>query len=176
MAHVRTFLSRQPPVCTYSNGDEHDCVGLTVEELPGGQNGDFTVKPAPELWLAALPAPLHFKTLLHFFNSDQQLARVDLMLDTSQHKAEGKEGSDLIDFAGEPVLAELLGKYGTPLEMSVGCEPAEARRLLRTNADLIDCNVLWKGQGQTVNLVWKYVGRTKAYSLVVRYAAIQSGL
>ena len=113
--------------------------------------------------------------MLYFFNLDRQLARIDLILDTDRHKAEGKQGADLVDYASEPVLAELLGKYGTPLEMSNACEPAEARRLLSTHADL-DCNVLWNGQRQTVNLIWKYSAASNAYSLLVRYAWVQSGL
>jgi hypothetical protein len=174
-AHVRSALSRQPPLCTGSGADDHDCVAMTMEAFPGALPGEFTVQPPLELWLPALEAPLHFNTLLYFFNLDRQLARIDLMLDTDRHKAEGKQGSDLVDYASEPVLGELLGKYGTPLEMSAACEPAEARRLLRTHADL-DCNVLWKAQGQTVNLIWKYSAATKAYSLLVRYAWVQSGL
>jgi hypothetical protein len=147
-----------------------------MEAVPGDPAGDWTVTPPLELWLPALAAPLHFKPFLHFFNSDEQLVRVDLRLDVDKYKAEGKEGSDLVDFAGEPVLSELLGKYGIPLEMSAACEPAEMRRLLSTDSDLIDCNVLWKGQGQTVNLAWKYYGSSKSYSLVVTYAWVQSSL
>ena len=174
--HVRDVLSRQPPVCNVSaNGDDSDCTGLVMEALPG-DSGDYTVKPQLELWLSSLNAPLHFRTLLHFFNADRQLARVELMLDTDKYKAEGRQGSDLVDLAGEPVLGELLGKYGIPLVMSAACEPAEARRLLRTHADVIDCNVLWKNQNQTVNLAWKYLAGTRAYSLVVRYAVLQGGL
>lgn len=175
-AHVRDVLSKQPPVCTYSNDDDHDCTGLTMEQLPAGAPGDWTVNPPLELWLPALPSPLHFNAFLTFFNSDRQLARIDLWLDSDRHKAEGKSASDLVDYAGEPMLGELLGKYGKPLEMSAACEPAEARRLLRSQADLIDCNVLWKAQGQTVNLAWKYSAAGKSYSLVVRYAWLQSGL
>jgi hypothetical protein len=174
-AQVRSALSRQPPLCSGSGADDHDCVAMTMDASPGALPGEFTVQPPLELWLPALEAPLHFNTLLYFFNLDRQLARIDLKLDTDRHKAEGKHGSDLIDYASEPVLAELLGKYGTPLEMSAACEPAEARRLVGSHADL-DCNVLWKAQGQTVNLTWKYSATTKAYSLVVRYAWVQSGL
>ncbi len=172
---VRSALSRQPPLCTGSGADDHDCVAMTMETFPGALPGEFTVQPPLELWLPALEAPLHFNTLLYFFNLDRQLTRIDLKLNTDRHKAEGKQGPDLIDYAGEPVLAELLGKYGTPLEMSAACEPAEARRLLGTHADL-DCNVLWKAQGQTVSLIWKYSATSKAYSLVVRYAWVKSGL
>jgi hypothetical protein len=174
-AHVRSTLSRQPPLCTGSGADDHDCVAMTMETFPGAQPGEFALQPPLELWLPSLEAPLHFNTLLYFFNLDRQLARIDLKLDTDRHKAEGKQSSDLVDYAGEPVLAELLGKYGTPLEMSAACEPAEARHLLRARADL-DCNVLWKAQGQTVNLAWKYSATSKAYSLLVRYAWVQSGL
>ena len=175
VAHVRVVLSRQPPICTVpSIADDKDCNGLTMEPLPG--EGDYTIKPQRELWLGALNAPLHFKTLLHFFNADRQLARIDLSLDTDRYKAEGRPASELVDLAGEPVLAELLGKYGVPLEMSTACEPAEARRLVRGGADVIDCNVLWKAQGnQKVNLAWKYQSNG-AYSLVVRYTALLSGL
>jgi hypothetical protein len=172
---VRSTLSRQQPLCTGSGDDDRACVAMTMDTFPGALPGEFTVQPPLELWLPALEAPLHFNTLLYFFNLDRQLARIDLILDTDRHKAEGKQGSDLVDYASEPVLAELLGKYGPPLEMSEACEPAEARRLLGTHADL-DCNVLWKAQSQTVNLIWKYSATTKAYSLVVRYAWVQSGL
>ena len=174
-AHVRSILSKQPPLCTGSGDDDHDCVAMTMDAFPGALPGEFTVQPPLELWLPAIEAPLHFNTLLYFFNLDRHLARIDLQLDTDRHKAEGKQGPDLIDYASEPMLAELLGKYGAPLEMSDACEPAEARRLLGTHTDL-DCNVLWKAQGQTVNLAWKYAATTKAYSLVVRYAWVQSGL
>jgi hypothetical protein len=147
-----------------------------MEAFPGALSGEWVVRPSPELWLPALMAPLHFNSLLYFFDSDKQLARIDLKLDTERYKAEGKPESDLVDFAGEPVLAELLGKYGTPLTMSAACEPADMRRLLRMQADVIDCNVLWKAQGQTVNLAWKYSVSSKTYSLLVRYAWVQSGL
>jgi hypothetical protein len=174
--HVRDVLSRQPPVCTYSNGDDHDCVAFTMEQLPAGSPGDWTVNPPLELWLPALASPLHFNAFLTFFDTDRQLARIDLRLDTDRHKAEGKNAPDLVDYAGEPVLAELLGRYGPPLEMSAACEPAEARRLLRTRADPIDCNVLWKADSQTVNLAWKYSAVSKTYSLIIRYAWVRSGL
>jgi hypothetical protein len=175
-AHVRDVLSKQPPVCNNSDGDDHDCVALTMEQLPAGSTGDWTVNPPLELWLPALSSPLHFNAFLTFFNLDRQLVRIDLRLDTDRHKAEGKQAPDLVDYAGEPVLGELLGRYGVPLEMSAACEPAETRRLLRTHADLIDCNVLWKADGQTVNLAWKYSASGKTYSLVVRYAWVRSGL
>ena len=146
-----------------------------MEAVPGAA-GDYTVRPSLELWLSPLNTPLYFRTLMHFFNADRQLARVDLILDTERYKTEGKQGPDLVDLASEPVLGELLGKYGLPLEMSTACEPAESRRLRRTHVDVIDCNVLWKNQNQTVNLAWKYSSATKAYSLTVRYAVLQNGL
>jgi hypothetical protein len=89
-AHVRSALSRQPPLCTGSGADDHDCVAMTMEAFPGALPGEFTVQPPLELWLPALEAPLHFNTLLYFFNLDRQLARIDLMLDTDRHKAEGQ--------------------------------------------------------------------------------------
>jgi hypothetical protein len=136
---VRSNLSRQQPLCTGSGDDDRTCVAMTLETFPGALPGEFTVRPPYDLWLPALEAPLHFNALLYFFNLDRQLARIDLILDTDRHKVEGRQGGDLVDYAGEPVLAELLGKYGPPLQMSDACEPAEARRLLSTNADL-DCN------------------------------------
>jgi hypothetical protein len=175
-AHVRTALARRSPICTGTGTDDHDCVAMTMEAFPGALPGEFIVRPPLELWLPSLEAPLHFNTLLYFYDLDQQLAKVDLKLDTDRYKIEGKQGSELVDYAGEPVLGELLGKYGTPLEMSNACEPAEARHLLRTRAEIIDCNALWKAEGQTVNLMWKYSSASKSYSLVVRYAWVKSGL
>jgi hypothetical protein len=175
LAHVRNVLARQPPICTFpQTGDEHDCTALTIEQLSG--EGDYTIKPPFELWLGALNAPLHFKTLLHFFNADRQLARVDLTLDVDKHKAEGMNAADLVNYADEPVMNELMGKYGIPLEVSPACEPSETRRLLQTR-DPLDCNVLWKSpQNILINLVWQYQPAANTYSLLVRYSALQSGL
>ncbi len=175
LAHVRNVLARQPPICTFpQTGDENDCTGLTIEQLP--TDGDYTIKPPFELWLGALNSPLHFKSLLHFFNADRQLARVDLTLDVDKHKAEGLNAADLVEFASEPVLNELLGKYGIPLTISPACEASETRRLLDSNADVIDCSVLWKSQNILVNLVWQYQPQPNQYSLLVRYSMLQSGL
>lgn len=175
LAHVRNVLARQPPVCTFpQTGDEHDCNGLTIDQLPG--EGDYTIKPPFELWLGALNSPLHFKTLLHFFNADRQLARVDLTLDIDKHKAEGMNPRDLLDNAGQPVLDELLGKYGIPLAISPACEASEMQRLLDERAGVIDCNVLWKSQSILVNLVWQYQAGPNTYSMLVRYSMLQSGL
>jgi hypothetical protein len=175
LAHVRNVLARQPPICTFpQTGDEHDCTGLSLEPLT--TDGDYTIKPPFELWLGALNSPLHFKTLLHFFNADRQLARVDLTLDTDRHKTEGLTAGNLVDYAGEPVLNELMGKYGVPLEISPACEASETRRLIRNNTDVIDCNVLWKSQTTLINLVWRYQAAANAYSLLVRYSLTQSGL
>ncbi|HVY93386.1 MAG TPA: hypothetical protein VHA14_11575 [Bryobacteraceae bacterium] len=175
LAHVQNVLARQPPICTFpQTGDENDCTGLTIEQLP--TDGDYTIKPPFELWLGALNSPLHFKSLLHFFNADRQLARVDLTLDVEKHKAEGMNAADLVEFASEPVLNELLGKYGVPLAISPACEASETRRLLDSNADVIDCSVLWKSQNILVNLVWQYQPQPNQYSLLVRYSMLQSGL
>jgi len=175
-AQVRTALARRSPICTGSGADDHDCVAMTMETFPGAQPGEFIVQPPLELWLPALEAPLHFNTLLYFYNLDQQLAKIDLKLDTDRYKMEGKQGSELVEYASEPVLGELLGKYGTPLEISNACEPAEARHLLRTHAEVIDCNALWKAEGQTVNLMWKYSLASNTYALAIRYAWVKSGL
>jgi hypothetical protein len=175
LAHARNVLARQPPVCTFpQTGDEHDCTGLSIEQLPG--EGDYTIKPPFELWLGALNAPLHFKTLLHFFNADRQLARVDLTLDTEKHKAEGVDPRDLVDDASEPVLNELLGKYGVPLSISPACEISETQRLLDEHATAIDCSALWKSQNILINLVWQYQPGPNKYSMLVRYSMLQSGL
>lgn len=175
--HVRNVLSRQPPVCTIlSNGDNENCVGLSMDQLQ--TPGDFLVEPSLDLRIGALDDPLHFKMLLHFFNVDQELTRVDMMLDTDRHRVEGKNGSQLADLAGEAVLNELLARYGPPLEMSNACEAAETRSLLRTHGGIIDCSVLWKPQssGQTINLIWKYDPPKGTYSLTVRYAAFRNSL
>ena len=176
LAHVRSVLARQPPICTFpQTGYEHDCTALTIEQLSG--EGDYTIKPPFELWLGALNSPLHFRTLLHFFNADRQLARVDLTLDTGKHKTDGMNASDLVNYAGEPVLNGLLGKYGVPLAISPACEASEMRRLLQTRADVIDCNVLWKSsQNILINLAWQYQPGTNTYSMLVRYSTLQSGL
>jgi hypothetical protein len=175
LAHVRNVLARQPPVCTFpQTGDEHDCTGLSIEKLPG--EGDYTINPPFDLWLGALNGPLHFKTLLHFFNADRQLARVDLTLDIDKHKAEGMEPRDLIDDASEPVMNELLGKYGVPLTMSPACEASETLRLLDEHAEIVDCSVLWKSQNILVNLVWHYQPGANKYAMLVRYSMLQSGL
>jgi hypothetical protein len=175
LAHVRNVLARQPPVCTFpQTGDEHDCTGLSIEQLPG--EGDYTIKPPFELWLGALNAPLHFKTLLHFFNADRQLARVDLTLDTDKHKAEGINPRDLVDDASQPVLNELLGKYGVPLSISPACEISETQRLLDERAGAIDCSAVWKSQNILINLVWRYQPGPNTYSMLVRYSMLQSGL
>src|SRR3569833_1122209 len=155
LAHVRNVLARQPPICTFpQTGDEHDCTALTIEQLSG--EGDYTITPPFELWLGALSSPLHFKTLLHFFNADRQLARVDLTLDVDKHKAEGMNAGDLGNYVSEPVLNELMGKYGLPLEISPACEASETHRLLQSRADAIDCNVLWKSpQNIQIKLAWR---------------------
>jgi hypothetical protein len=175
LAHVRNVLAHQPPVCTFpQTGDERDCTGLSLEAL--STEGDYTIKPPFELWLGALNSPLHFGTLLHFFNADRQLARVDLTLDTDKHKAEGLDAAALVESAGQPVLNELLGKYGIPLEISPVCEISETRRLLEEHAGSIGCNALWKSQNTLINLVWRYEPGANKYSLLVRYSMIQSGL
>ncbi|HVW08796.1 MAG TPA: hypothetical protein VHC90_09445 [Bryobacteraceae bacterium] len=175
LAHVRTVLAHQPPICTFpQTGDENDCTGLTMEQLP--TDGDYTIKPPFELWLGALNSPLHFKSLLHFFNADRQLARVDLTLDVEMHKAEGMNAADLVEFASEPVLNELLGKYGIPLAISPACEASETHRLLDSRADVIDCSALWKSQNTLVNLIWQYQPQPNKFSLLIRYSMMQSGL
>jgi len=169
--HVRNFLSHQPPVCTVlPSGENQDCVGLSLRQLQ--TPGDFSVEPGVDLILGAVEAPLHFKTLLHFFDTDQKLVRVDLILDTERHIAEGTDAAHLAAVTGESVLNELLARYGAPLLMSPACEPSETRRLLNTEADVLDCSVLWKPNngGQTMNLLWQYQAGKKAYSLIVRYA------
>ncbi len=173
--HVRNALARQPPVCTVlPSGENQDCVAMRMEQLQ--TPGDFSVEPQPDLRVGALDDPMHFKTLLHFFNTDQQLTRIDLILDIDRYKSERKDGLQLANFAGEAVLNELLGRYGPPLEVSSACEPVEMRTLLRSNAERIDCNVLWirQSQNQTINLIWTYRAPTRAYSLTVRYAATQN--
>ena len=176
LAHVRNVLARQPPICTFpQTGDEHDCTALTIEQLSG--EGDYTIKPPFELWLGARNSALHFKTLLHFFNADRQLARVDLTPDVEKHKAEGMNAGDMVNYVSEPVLNELMGKYGAPLAISPACEASETHRLLQSRADVIDCNVLWKSsQNILISLSWQYQPATNGYSLLVRYSALQSGL
>ena len=48
-AQVRSALSRQPPLCTGSGDDDHNCVGMTMESFPGAQPGEYTVRPPLEL-------------------------------------------------------------------------------------------------------------------------------
>ena len=173
--HVRNVLARYPPVCTVlPSGENQDCVPMRMEQLQ--TPGDFSVEPQLELRVGALDDPMHFRTLLHFFNADQELTRIDLILDTDRYKSERRDGLQLANFAGETVLNELLGKYGPPLAMSNACEPVEMRSLLRGNTETIDCNVLWKpqSQNQTITLIWKYYAPTRVYSLTVRYAATQN--
>ena len=95
--------SRQPPVCTVlPSGENENCVGLRMEQLQ--TSGDFIVEPQVDLRVGALDDPLHFKTLLHFFNTDQELTRVDLTLDIDSYKSERKDGLALASCAGEAVL------------------------------------------------------------------------
>jgi hypothetical protein len=168
--HVRDFLSHQPRVCTVlPTGENQDCVGLSLQQLQ--TPGDFSVEPGRDLTLGAIEAPLHFKTLLHFFDTDQTLVRVDLILDTERHIAEGTDAAHLAAVTGESVLNELLARYGAPLLMSPACEPSETRRLLNTQTDVLDCSAFWKqDRGQSVNLLWQYQAKKKTYSLIVRYA------
>jgi hypothetical protein len=171
VTRVRDFLTRQPPVCTVlPSGENQDCVGLSLQQLQ--TPGDFSVEPGLDLTLGAVEAPFHFKTLLHFFDTDQKLVRVDLMLDTDRQVAEGTDAAHLAALTGESVLNELLARYGAPLLMSPACEPSETRRLLNTQTDVLDCSALWKpnSSGQTLNLLWQYQARKKTYSLIVRYA------
>lgn len=169
--HIRDFLSRQPPVCTVlPSGENENCVGLRLEQLR--TQGDYSVEPDIDLTLGAVEVPLHFKTLLHFFDTDQKLVRVDLILDTEREIAEGIDAPHMAASTGETVLNELLVRYGSPLLMSSACEPSETRRLLSAQTDVLDCSAFWKqeGSGPTVNLLWQYQPRKRSYSLIVRYA------
>src|ERR1700744_1559151 len=86
---MRDFLARQPPVCSVlPSGENENCVGLRMEQLQ--TQGDFSVEPPLDLRLGALDDPFHFKLLLHFFNADQELTRIDLVLDTDRYKTEGR--------------------------------------------------------------------------------------
>jgi len=129
------------------------------------------VSPDWKLQAPASQSPLRFKVRL-FFSSDDHLELIHLLL-------LGHEHSDDYDAhtAASSIKEQMIGRYGAPGTQSGVCDTSAFSR----DAEQLECNMIWRADGQNVKLSWLYFGNTMGGALSkltveINYTQLQSGL
>ena len=128
------------------------------------------VSPDWKLQVPASQSPLQFKVRL-FFSSDDHLQLIHLLL-------LGHEHSDAYDAhtAVSSIKEQMIGRYGTPATQSGVCDTSAF-----SDAEQLECSMIWRADGQNVKLSWLYIGNTmggvlSGLTVEINYTQLQSGL
>lgn len=152
--------------------------GLTLRQNTDCTNvsackGRWIVQPGWDLKLADNPIKkvYHFKPELTFSDEDK-LVRVHLWYEDDNPTT----GQSLDRYSAVTSLEEqLIAKYGTAATRTGICSKVEIYDFI--NAREMECEALWKAEGQAVKFGWLYVGRGVAIgtlSIEITYTISQS--
>ena len=161
-----------------SDDDRASGPHFTVIDSGPGQE-QWEVQPVFDLRLSSIYfGPLHFRPHI-MFNSTNKLERVTLLLAEKQHNAEGMETPVLTVVTAAPLQRELSAKYGAPVSKRGVCDSVSTSDLIGSSRP-VECEVVWRAEGQSISLEWSYFGvlQNKSvvsfFSMMISYRPIQS--
>jgi hypothetical protein len=138
-------------------------------ELRPGEGGRWIAEPGWDLRIDKVFV-YHFRPELTF-DDKKALQRVLLVFDKTW--VAGSNDHFLPSLATSSIREELVSKYGAPASETGACKGDMVDFL---HASFMDCDVIWKGDGQSISFGWIYESHklgTGDLSLTVEYAAFQ---